>query len=330
MATQRLRLEIDASPAYEFVLSLAAGTAGGDGPPELLAEVRAFAGGCDMVWAHLLTVAYETAPPRDPAALIRAVRAIHPRELRLRLLGYYVRYFRRATPPDVIAAAAVGGDLAAGQFQASSYPEDALWQAALRALLPLDGWETRRRLVRLLDDWHDHFATGYDPAPLLAEVALRRSQARTLRAEQMVAAVLDGWEYIAEPGINAVLLVPSLVIWPSAHVFDHHSTKIVCYPLRPASSERRDRPPHELLRAGQAIADERRLRILRLLAGEELRASEISTRLGIGLTTLLHHLALLRESGLLAASAGRRGRIYRLRREGLRELGSGLDRFLLG
>jgi len=69
VATQRLRLEIDASPAYEFVLSLAAATAGGDGPAGLVAEVRDFAGGCDMVWAHLLTVAYETAPPRDPCLL---------------------------------------------------------------------------------------------------------------------------------------------------------------------------------------------------------------------------------------------------------------------
>jgi len=319
VATQRLRLEIDASPAYELVLSLAAATAGGDGPKELVDEVRAFAGGCDMIWAHLLTVAYETAPPRDPAAVIRAIRSMHPRELRLRLLGYYVRYFRRATPPEVIAAAADGEEAAIRQFQASSYPEDSLWQSALRALLPLDGWETRRRLLRLLSAWRDHFVTVYDAAPLLAEAASRRAQARTKRAEQMVAAVMDGWEYIAEPGINSVLLVPSVVIWPAAHVFDHHSTKVVCYPIRPASAAGPDEPPLELLRAGQAVADERRLRILRLLAHQELTALELSRRLGIGLTTVLHHLRLLLQAGLLSASGGRR-KVYRLRREGLADL----------
>ncbi|HEY8812111.1 MAG TPA: ArsR family transcriptional regulator [Candidatus Dormibacteraeota bacterium] len=319
MATQRLRLEIDASPAYELVLSLASATAGGDGPEGLVDEVRTFAGGCDMVWAHLLTVAYETAPPRDPAALIQAIRAMHPRELRLRLLGYYVRYFRRATPPEVIAAAVAGDEAAVRQFRESSYPEDQLWQSALRALLPLDGWETRRRLLKLLADWSDHFASAYDAAPLLAEAASRRIQARSARAEQMVAAVMDGWEYIAEPGINAVLLVPSLVIWPAAHVFDHHSTKIVCYPIRPATSAGPDEPPIELLRTGQAVADERRLRILRLLAHEELTASELGTRLGIGLTTVLHHLRLLLGAGLLSASSSRR-KVYRLRREGLADL----------
>jgi DNA-binding transcriptional ArsR family regulator len=327
MATQRLRLEIDASPAYEFVLSLAAATAGGAGPAALVAEVRAFSGGCDMVWAHLLTIAYELAPPREPEALIRAVRAMHPRELRLRLLGYYVRYFRRATPPEVIAAAAAGEEAAIREFLASSYPEDALWQSALRALLPWDGWETRRRLVRLLGAWRDHFASTYDPAPLRTEAALRRARARTVRAEQLVAAVMDGWEYIPEPGINAVLLVPSVVIWPAAHVFDHHSTKIVCYPIRPTASASADEPPPALLLAGQGVADERRLRILRLVAGGELTASEVSSRLAIGLTTALHHLGLLVEAGLLSAGPSRR-KVYRLRREGLTEFERALAAWL--
>jgi DNA-binding transcriptional ArsR family regulator len=327
VATQRLRLEIDASPAYEFLLSVAAATAGGDGPAGLVAEVRDFSGGCDMVWAHLLTVAYETAPPRDPAALIRAVRTMHPRELRLRLLGYYVRYFRRATPSEVIAAAAAGDQIAAGQFRSTSYPQDPLWQSALAALLPLDGSETRRRLLRLLAGWRDQFESEYDPAPLLAEAALRRGQARTARAEQMVAAVMDGWEYIAEPGINAVLLVPSRVIWPAAHVFDHNSTKIVCYPVGPATSARPDEPPRELLRASQAVADERRLRIIRLLAKEELTASELSARLAIGLTTVLHHLRLLLEARLLTASQTRR-KVYRLRREGLADFDRALSTWL--
>jgi DNA-binding transcriptional ArsR family regulator len=330
VVTQRLRLEIDASPAYEFVLTLAAATGAGGGPTGptgLVDEVRAFAGGCEMVWAHLLPVAYEMAPPRDPEALIRAVRALHPRELRLRLLGYHVRYFRRATPPDVIAAAAAGDAAAIRQFQQSSYPEDPLWQSALRALLPLDGWETRRRLLRLLGEWRGHFASSYDPTPLLAEVALRRRQARAGRMEQLVAAVMDGWEYIPEPGINALLLVPSRVIWPAAHVFDHQSTKIVCYPIEAAPVDSLDDPPEALLRAGQALADERRLRILRLLAHEELTASEMSSRLGIGLTTLLHHAALLLQAGLLTASPTRR-KVYRIRREGLAELDSRLTAWL--
>jgi DNA-binding transcriptional ArsR family regulator len=330
MAVQRLRLEIDASPAYEFVLSIAAATAGGksQAPPELVSEISRFAGGCDMVWAHLMTVAYDTSPPRDVSAIIKQVQALHPRELRLRLLGYYVRYFRRATPPEIIAAAADGDAGAGRRFKETSYPDDVLWQSALAALLPLTAWETRRRLLSILRRWRTIFESEYKPGDLLAEVAARRVQARGVRAEQMVGAVMEGWEYVGEPGINAVLLIPSLAIWPAAHVFDHHSTKVICYPVPPTRAVEPSAPPAELLARVQGVADECRLRILRVLAKEELTAQEIATRLAMRLTTLLHHLDLLRDSGLVSTVGGRR-RVYRLRRVALIELEHSLQQFLL-
>jgi DNA-binding transcriptional ArsR family regulator len=49
--------------------------------------------------------------------------------------------------------------------------------------------------------------------------------------------------------------------------------------------------------------------------------------LSMGLTTLMHHLELLRESGLVSSGAGRR-KIYRLRRIAVTELGQDLERFL--
>ena len=330
MATQRLRLEIDASPAYEFVLSVAAATTAGnpDAPADLVAEIRGFAGGCDYVWAHLLSVAYDTSPPRDVTSFIKEVQAMHPRELKLRLLGFYVRYFRRATPPDVMAAAVDGELGAVGQFVATSYPDDTLWQSALAALLPLSAWETRRRVLSTLRRWQKFFEPQHKPEDLLAEVAKRRLQARSLRAEQIVAAVMDGWDYVAEPGINAVLLVPSRVIWPNSHVFDHQSTKMICYPISPTESGQTSGLPPDLLEQVQGVADERRLLILRLLAAEELTAQEIATRLATGLTTLLHHLDVLRQAGLVSVSRDR-PRTYRFRRVALTELQHSLERYLL-
>lgn len=331
MRAQRLRLEIDASPAYEFVLSIAAATTAGnaEAPSELVREVSGFAGGCDYIWAHLLSVAYDTSPPRDASSFIKQVQAMHPRELKLRLLGYYVRYFRRATPSEIIAAAADGEPDAIRKFVATSYPDDALWQSALAALLPLTAWETRRRLLGGLRRWQKFFESRHQPDALLAEVAMRRGQASALRPEQMVAAVMDGWEYVAEPGINAVLLIPSLAIWPASHVFDHNTTKIVCYPVSRTAAATSMAPSQELVARFQSVADDKRLRILRVLANEELTAQEIATRLAIGLTTLLHHLDVLRGAGLVSVNGDRR-RAYRLRRVALTELEHSLDRYLLG
>ena len=330
MPAQRLRLEIDASPAYEFLLSIAAATSAGNphAPAELVKEVTSFAGGCDYVWAHLLSAAYDTSPPRDVSSFIKQVQTLHPRELKLRLLGYYVRYFRRATPAEVIAAAVDGEAAAIRQFVGTSYPDDAVWQSALAALLPLSAWETRRRLLSSLRRWQKFFEPLHRQEALLSEVAMRRAQARGLRPEQMVAAVMDGWDYVAEPGINAVLLIPSLAIWPASHVFDHNSTKIICYPVPHTQGVKSIAPPQEMLARFQGVADEKRLRILRALANDELTAQEIANRLAMGLTTLLHHLDVLRECGLVSVSSDRR-RVYRLRRVALTELEHNLERYLL-
>jgi DNA-binding transcriptional ArsR family regulator len=86
--------------------------------------------------------------------------------------------------------------------------------------------------------------------------------------------------------------------------------------------------PPDLLARVQGVADEKRLRILRVLAKEELTAQEIATRLAVGLTTLLHHLDVLREAGLVSVNGDRR-RTYRLRRVALTELEQSLQRYLL-
>src|SRR5439155_6254783 len=118
-------------------------------PRSLVRDVAAWTAGGDMVWTHLLTVSYDTAPPRDPALFLKTLQAMHPRELRLRLVGYYVRYFRRATPPEVMAAAVTGDRAAIRKFLATSYPDDELWHGALRALLEGSAGDMRRSHARL-------------------------------------------------------------------------------------------------------------------------------------------------------------------------------------
>ena len=328
---QRLRLEIDASPAYEFVLSLASATAGTlkwAAPRGLMREVAAWPAGCDMMWTHLLTVAYDTPPPRDPAAFLKTLQAMHPRELRLRLAGYYVRYFRRATAPEVMAAAVNGDRAAIREFIATSYPDDELWQGALEKLLKGSAWDMRRDLARLLREWLDVFSEFHDPEPLAREVAHRRAVARGRQAQDVAAEAMECYDFVYEPGIDSVLLIPSRAIWPYLHVFDHLSTNIICYPIRATRAVDRTQPPKELLAFGQALADERRLRVLRLLADGELPAQELALRLAMGLTTLLHHLAVLREAGLVGVR-GERRKLYRLRTERVAALGARLDRYLV-
>ena len=170
---------------------------------------------------------------------------------------------------------------------------------------------------------------GGDQARLDREVAQRRASARGRRPQQVVADAMECYDFVYETGIDSVLLIPSRVIWPALHVFDHLSTNIVCYPIRAGRVVDKTRPPKELLAFGQALADDRRLRILRLLSDGELPAQELALRLAMGLTTLLHHLAVLREAGLVSVR-GERRKLYGLRAERVGALSAGLERFLRG
>ncbi len=265
--------------------------------------------------------------PATPARSIKQIQALHPRELKLRLVGFYVRYFRRATPPGVMAAAADGDPAAIREFVATRAIRT--MPCGSRRSLPSFRFRHGRHVA---ESWAA-CAAGRNSSnrstsrmrcwPRLPSAGSRQRPNELSRWSQPS---MDGWDYVAEPGINAVLLVPSLAIWPNSHVFDHQSTKLICYPLAPKPSLKESEPPG---RSAGAIPGTRRRTAAedsaRASPTTELTAQEIANRLAIGLTTLLHHLDVLRESGLVSVSAGRR-RTYRLRRGALTQLGTGIER----
>lgn len=345
---ERLSLEIDSSPAYEFILTLCvfgdpAGQAtyevGADwfktiraqASPDLLTAVERFGGGSDLVWAHLLSLAYETPAPRDVSGFLAHLRTVDPLEVRLRVLGYYVRYFRRATAPEVIAAAAAGDAGAQQHYLETSYPDDASWQTALRLLLPLDAETTRDRLLDILHRWHEEVFRPREPTllPILRRDAdQKRMLAQSLSARDAIDAALPGIEYVPELGINRLLLIPSYVVRPQIHSFEHHDVKIFAYPVADESlTAEPGAPPPQLLRLLRALADERRLSILKRLTAGNYTLHELATYFEVGSTTVLHHLVILRSAGLVRLTAASPKR-YVLTAQGAFQLSSLLQEYL--
>jgi DNA-binding transcriptional ArsR family regulator len=74
-----------------------------------------------------------------------------------------------------------------------------------------------------------------------------------------------------------------------------------------------DAPPARLLALTRALGDERRLRVLRALARREASLADLSAVFGLPKTTMHHHLAILREAGLIRLRSN--DNRYRLRRE---------------
>jgi len=343
---QSLAVEVEASPAYEFLMSLCVlsdfhgdmsydiGKAWFDAvrakaSPDLLATIEQFSFHSHEIWEHIFSLAYSCPPPRDVLTFIDYLEATDALELRLHLLGYYVREHRRMTAPEIIYAAAQGDSEAQKKLLKSSFPDDANWQKTLRWLLALDMTATKNMLLDILRGWYDEVFREQEPTilPILArDVEAKRALMATLSPEQLIEAC-TGWEYVPEPGIKRVALIPSYVNRPYNSDAEYHGTRIFYFPVADESVVAgNDAPPVRLLRLAKALADERRLRLLKKLSTGSYTLQELADDFGVAKTTLHHHLITLRSAGLVRMRLS--DKHYSLRPDVLDSLGDLLSTYL--
>ncbi len=85
-------------------------------------------------------------------------------------------------------------------------------------------------------------------------------------------------------------------------------------------TEERTAEFEELLAFFKALGDEKRLKIVGLLAQKSLCVEEMAAILNLSAATVSHHLRKLVEAGLIAASAEGYYNVYSLRADALREM----------
>jgi predicted transcriptional regulator len=85
-------------------------------------------------------------------------------------------------------------------------------------------------------------------------------------------------------------------------------------------TEERSADFEELLAFFKALGDEKRLKIVGLLAQKSLCVEELAAILDLSTATVSHHLRKLVEAGLIAASAEGYYNVYSLRADALREM----------
>jgi DNA-binding transcriptional ArsR family regulator len=247
------------------------------------------------------------------------------------MLGYYVRHHRQTTPPDVIYAAAVGDPEAQRKLIRTSYPDDAGWQRTLRWVLSLEATAAKERLFEIAHGWYDEVFREQEQyiMPILArDVEAKRALQATHTPEQLIE-ICTGWEYVPEPGVRRIILIPSYVSRPFNGDAESGDTRIFFYPsadesiLADASA-----PPIPLLRLAKALGDERRLRILKKLSNESYTLQELADEFGVAKTTIHHHLIQLRSAGLVRMRMS--DKRFSLRQYAIENLGDLLSRYLNG
>lgn len=341
-------LEIEASPAHEFLMTLEIAEDKDKCEPsheledywfETMREkaTAALLNAIREMWAdscegarHLVGLAYDCPPPRDVPSFLAHLEALDPFELRLHMFGYYQRKFRRNTPLDIILQAAEGDEEAQKQFLKTSFPENTGWQRALRYLFTQDPVETKQRVLNILESWYERVFRDLEPQimPIIERDAeAKRTLSQAISLERLVEVATNGFELVPEPGLRKVVLIPSYIDRPWNLVIDHQDAKIFIYPVADESiAEDASTPPVRLVRLIKALADERRLRILKKLTTGSYSLQEIADDFGAAKTTVHHHLAILRAAGLVRVQSDEK--LYSLRQSNMPDINQMIDSYL--
>lgn len=338
---------IDVAPAYEMLMSLVTALDASDADTyevgsDWISEVRGRAGddllarlesaslGDPDSFIHLIPMAYDTPAPRDVPAFLAHLRATDADEIRLHLVQFYARETRRMTPVAVIRAA-IGGDAEAQEeFLRTSHPDWEPWTQYLRSVFAADGERLKADLIGALEEWAERVWNPESATilPILErDGEAKREMLRELPMEAFIQAATNGVEFVPRPGIERVVMVPSFVNRPLVSYTEFGEILLIVYPVADESvSAFSDSPPLRLVRLSKALADEKRLRILRALADGEKTLMELADTFGVAKTTMHHHMIILRSAGLVTVGVG--SKRYRLRTETVPDLGALLSGYL--
>ncbi len=333
-------------PAFELIAELAAFTSGParaslDSGKAWIREARR-AAGADLIqrverytlgmYAELATVVLEAAPAHGVDALIAGVEELAPGAFRLRLLGADSPLNRTMVSEGAFERA-VGGDAGARAEVSAAMGVDRAARRAVDRVLRTEPAALKADLLSLLHDWASHVFPRF-AADALASIERDRLAKERLLAEMPGQSALtvatNGVAFTPSPWVTGIVIVPTVALRPFIVPTElRHTAVFVCSVADEALDVDPLAPPRRLVKTAAALGDELRLRILRVLQGEELSASEIAERMGVERTSLHHHLGILRSAGLLSIrDEGERGWRYALREDAIAGLVLEVESFL--
>jgi DNA-binding transcriptional ArsR family regulator len=340
---------VESGLAYEFLVSLCAYGFSGqqetlESWPEWFEMVRTRASARLMtalqrigmqagkIWVNLLGLAVQPPRTRDVGELLGRIDALDPLELRMYLLGYHVPAYQLTVTRDVLRKAAQGEPEAKNRLLSDRAYFSGEADPFLRPLLSLDVDQTRSVALDVLIHWYEdvfRHAEAEARDILERDAEARRSLMGAIPNEQLIE-VASGVQYIARPDIRQIYLIPQLAVRPWVLLCEHDDARLFCYPAsEDVGATDRTKPPARLLGMHKALADEKRLRMLKTLAASSATLQELADRFGLPKSTAHHHLAILRAAGLVRMSS-ELDRRHSIRFEALPELCDLLNEYLEG
>ena len=256
------------------------------------------------VWLSLFELAGRLEHADRVGDLVGAMDSQGPLWLRTQLLSLGLHEC------DGHVEAAASGDAAALQAleqRAQEHPKKLQRFRETAGLLETDDPTLLADIGSSLIDLDEALAEHLDrvePA-LRRDASASRALALTTPPERVIEQVTRGIEYRLRPGIDSIRIVPSAVVRPWALMLEDGSTQVFVYPIAEEHLDPdSDTPPAWLVATYKALADERRLRILRRLATAPATLGDLVDHVGLAKSTVHHHIGVLRSAGLVRVSIG--------------------------
>jgi DNA-binding transcriptional ArsR family regulator len=311
--------EVAAGTGFELLARLAAASRVDSGTlePDLAGALEEVGDSAGEAWLNLLGVLLDTGPPYDAEQLVAALGALDAVELRRHLLGRYAWSWCTLGGIDDIEAAAAGHRDAVERLLSRPRYYAGHARDSLGTLLAIDPAETQRRLVAAARSGARHLLGPSIAEELEAASEVASSAVVELPAADAIERLTRGYRYVPELEADRVVLVPHLE--PSLHLVlaQHREARVILY-RAVADRGREDRA----VSLGRALSDPKRVEILVLIGRGVGRASQLVAETGLTRSTVHHHLALLREAGLVALEGNARAYTYVPRREAAEEAAS--------
>ena len=314
--------EVAAGTAFALLVELAASSADRTGrTPELEAALDDVGDTAGESWLNLLGIPIDGGPPYDAARLRARVAEMDPVELRRHLLGRYAWSWCTLAGADTIEQAAAGDAGAVRALLGHDRYYAGQAKAALSTLAALDPDETRRRIKHALAVGERDLDLSADRIAAAAAEASAALEAATL--DEAIERLTSGYRYVPEVEAQGVLLIPhgQARLW--LVLAQHRGQRLIVYRASGAGDVE-----ERAAALGRALADPKRIEILRLLGRGVDRASELVAETGLTRSTVHHHLSQLRDARLVDLEGNARAYRYRLHAEALPETVSVLSDLL--
>ncbi|MBE5108332.1 winged helix-turn-helix transcriptional regulator [Bacillus thuringiensis] len=273
-------------------------------------------------WKSLLQLLYE-GDFQDLSQFIANVVSISEEDLKyicLPFLGEKYQEKRRL---------AASGDVSAIHELMELTHDHQFFSVYIGFISDVDVQELKDHLIAVMTGWYESVIKKEEEqllSILERDYEAKNEMNKKMKPEEFVEWATGGVNYMPEPSIHHVLLIPQMTYRPWNIEADIEDTKVFHYPVANESIHPEDpyEPNYFLVQRHKALGDGARLRIVKMLFEKERTLQEITERLRLGKSTVHHHLKLLRSAKLVDIHDGK----YVLRKKVVQSLAKELEAFL--